>query len=622
MLAKSTRLLFIILMPVLLFANIAFSLNSQITPWKNIGPSSGNFLNILSTSSNQLITFSSSGFLSSKIYHYDSKSNSWQVVNDNHVFESMVSFGGSLFANSNSAENGGGQIYRSNDGGRTWALIYSVPDNPYIAFQDLVAGGDALYALAANGALFKSNSDGSSWEQLASLPNPPANTYGKMAVEGDLIYVIGPAGQLYQSVDGGSNFSELAMPPKGVYMYDIMIMNGTVYIAGKSGFFARSSDGGKTWFTIAVDDTQNIFNQAPQPHTIAMFGNQLFFGSAHGIYKSSDNGSTWQHVYKAANLMGFNSLFSMDEGETIYAATTSEGLLNSNDGGKTWFFINSGIHNQSTTLIAEGNNSIYAIPESGNIYKLNLTTNKWMQLNFPGSSIDPLLAFGGNALYVGDDSLNIYRTDNDGQTWAKSSLPMASGGDPELFVNNNSLYYVMGGVYKSTDTGKTWVRLPNTQNFIDLAFSGKSIYATDGKVVYESSDYGDSWSQLNFQNTKQLKIQSVYAFNNILFIATGYAAEGGGIYISTDNGKTWKKSLNLDATSNMTNSKGRIFVEGYEYPLNKNSKQFLFMSDDNGASWKKLGPNLKILTVSQLFVKNNTVFSTGSGLQSANLNQE
>ncbi len=143
----------------------------------------------------------------------------------------------------------------------------------------------------------------------------------------------------------------------------VYAMAGTFYwnmIEGRGrSAFLRSSDYGKTWEKIFVWDTLNQqFNAhgngmgRGNGERLAVDPNDskvLFYGSRNkGLWKSSDNGSTWSHVdgFTTAagsdttwNGCGFSFVqFAPGSSTTLYAGFLRESpnVFRSVDGGKTW----------------------------------------------------------------------------------------------------------------------------------------------------------------------------------------------------------------------------------------------------------------------------------------------
>ena len=131
----------------------------------------------------------------------------------------------------------------------------------------------------------------------------------------------------------------------------------------------------------------------------------------------------------------------------------------------------------------------------------------------------------------------------------------------------NVLYIgqVDGGVWKSTDYGRTWRPIfdredtqsigaiavaPSNDNIVYVA-SGEGLHRPDlsvGDGIYRSENAGKTWTHLGLRQSEQIPAIAVDPQNaNIVFAAVlghpyGPSSERG-IFKSTDGGKTWKKVL-------------------------------------------------------------------------------
>ncbi|HEY3025720.1 MAG TPA: hypothetical protein VGJ55_06185 [Pyrinomonadaceae bacterium] len=131
----------------------------------------------------------------------------------------------------------------------------------------------------------------------------------------------------------------------------------------------------------------------------------------------------------------------------------------------------------------------------------------------------------------------------------------------------NTFYFgsVGGGVWKSTNSGRTWTPVFDSQpvasiGAIGVAPSNPSIvYVGTGEAdmrdsisfgngMYKSSDAGKTWTHIGLDGTRQIGRVVVDPKNpNIVFVAAlGHAYGPGpdrGVYRSRDGGATWQKVL-------------------------------------------------------------------------------
>ena len=130
----------------------------------------------------------------------------------------------------------------------------------------------------------------------------------------------------------------------------------------------------------------------------------------------------------------------------------------------------------------------------------------------------------------------------------------------------NTFYFgsVGGGVWKSTNSGRTWAPIFDSQPIASIGAIGVAPSAPD--TVYVGTGEADMRSQISY---------------------------GNGMYKSTDAGKTWKH-LGLDGTRQI----GRVlvdpknpqivFVAALGHAYGANPDRGVYRSRDGGASWEKV----------------------------------
>ena len=134
-------------------------------------------------------------------------------------------------------------------------------------------------------------------------------------------------------------------------------------------------------------------------------------------------------------------------------------------------------------------------------------------------------------------------------------------GQPDTFYFGS----VGGGVWKSSNAGRTWTPIFDSTNVASIGAIGVApsdpnvIYIGTGEAdmrdsiafgngVYKSTDAGKTWKHLGLENTKQIGRIIVDPKNpNTVFLAAlgnGYAPNPDrGVYRSRDGGVTWQKVL-------------------------------------------------------------------------------
>jgi photosystem II stability/assembly factor-like uncharacterized protein len=180
-----------------------------------------------------------------------------------------------------------------------------------------------------------------------------------------------------------------------------------------------------------------------------------------------------------------------------------------------------------------------------------------------------------------------------------------------------------GGVWKTTDYGRTWfpifdeqptgsvgdvVVAPSNPNVIYVG-SGEGLQRPDlsvGDGIYKSTDGGKTWMNMGLKDAQQIGGLDIDSKNeNRVFVAAlGHpygANEERGVYRTVDGGKKWERVLYKDENTGAVqvtidpNNSNIIFADlwaarqgPWENGAWNGNESGLFKSVDGGTTWKKI----------------------------------
>jgi photosystem II stability/assembly factor-like uncharacterized protein len=252
------------------------------------------------------------------IWHSSSSGGSWEKVQElkgyyASVYSIRASPWGHLFAGV-SGDNG--RVYRSTDGGATWAQTDSgLPDRTVcdLAFE---ASGHILAGMSYPAGVYRSTDNGDSW-----LPSGLQNTsvsFLAASPTGDIFAA--NYTDVYKSTDNGYTWVQPNFPTYGIEALAVGL-NGFVYVGLNGAGIYRSTDEGDSWW------------QTPLPHSfvnaiaINPSGN-LFVGTYDGVYQSTDDGVSWSQINGGLTHTSVMSLALTPDGY-IFAGTWGGGVYGS-----------------------------------------------------------------------------------------------------------------------------------------------------------------------------------------------------------------------------------------------------------------------------------------------------
>lgn len=410
-------------------------------------------------------------------------------------------------------------------------------------------------------AVFPSNSHAVTFNNISSgRPTPtsaPVTSISVAATTPTATVIAGTdGGGTYSMNVGGTSWSQATtgMTNRQVQAVVVHPADPAITYAGtKAGVFRKASD--ETTWSLVNTGLANTDVRA-----LAINSTALFAGTAGGIYKSSDGGSTWT-PFNDAGLTSNDIRALLISGSYIFAGT-SDGIFRSPTASAGW-----GDHALSattiTSLTAGSANSLFAGCLPGGVY----------------SSVDGV---NWNADSTGLANLFVY------------SLAADSSGSP-VYAGT------AGGVFKKTGSpGDSWISISNgitAPNIIrSLATaSGNRLYAGTTLGTFASTNGGSSWIALNSGLIAGRAI--AISPTNPTVVTGGFSA--GGAYSTSDRGGNWTASV-----SGLAN----VFVNAVAYdPVTPGlvyaaTGSGAFSSSDNGQNWTNITGNLSSTAVRALAI--------------------
>ncbi len=188
-----------------------------------------------------------------------------------------------------------------------------------------------------------------------------------------------------------------------------------------------------------------------------------------------------------------------------------------------------------------------------------------------------------NVFYIAQVNGGVWKTDDYGRTWTPifDAQPTGSVGCIAVAPSDPNIIYVGSGeglqrpdlsvgdgIYKSTDAGKTWTHLglrdgqqipqiaidPRDANHILVAVAGHPYGPNPERGIFRSTDGGQTFEKVLFKDENvggadvafdpknpDVAYASLWEARQGPWENGAWNGTGGGIYKSTDNGKTWNQ---------------------------------------------------------------------------------
>ena len=404
--------------------------------------------------------------------------------------------------------------------------------------------------------------------------------------------------EIYKTTNGGHNWRLLGIKGRLVTL-DPSDPN-TVYVtAGQLGSkdghgLFKSTDGGTSWH--AADNGlpgAYVWALAVDPTTPGT----LYGGGARGIFKSTDGGTSWRAASEAP-LKDVTALaVDPHRPQTVYAGSEG-GVLKSLDAGATWNVVSRVMVGDRAvvTLAVDPHESrtLYARTYCSGIFKSMDAGRSWRPANeglgracpvmsspFAFDTRTPrtvFLARGGGVFRSNDGGLR-WRGRNRGLSLTTISSMAVDHGAVYATTGERGLFTSTGGPWRPVETGLKTV----TSVVADPRNAGALIAAGPGLRLVRSTDAGRTW-QAAGAGIAGKQVTALALSGSVAYAGTS----AHGIFKSANGGGSWHSVGPSDAR----------FIEGLAisradaavvYAATAGSRtRGLYRSMDGGGSWRRV----------------------------------
>lgn len=424
-------------------------------------------------------------------------------------------------------------VEQSTNFGVSWNIINN-PNWSGWEFTSIANSKDGkyIYLTATNRKIQFSNDSGINWQELSTSPS---KQWKAIDISDDSRY-IGAIDDLfiYRSADSGVTWStdNLLLPWKYISIAD----NGQYWsVVGSGTHIYVSNNYGQNW---SPKDQIRNWNRVK----ISSDGlYQIASVVKGGIYTSNNYGNLWQYNYINTDICSGSIDPSDPENAACCIAPWSSGKADI----RNWRSV--AISEKGGTQIAASDYRLYLSNDNGNNWKLL----SWCD-GYDWTSVD--ITYNGERIFAAAKNEEIQYSFNFGASWNSissnilpikpwESISVSYEGKHLLVVSSSGGFNDNGVIYRSSNYGNTWneVNLQPEENDNIWRWLSTSISA-NGKFqaivgnnlnIYISEDYGVSWNPRAFRaNWNRVDISD----DGKYIIAT---QANGKLYISKNYGRTW-----------------------------------------------------------------------------------
>src|SRR5580700_5566735 len=412
---------------------VLLSLSTSAQTWRQVGPPGGDVQSLAAVPGNTRNLFL--GTSDGHVFGSRDGGDHWALlgrIGEHHddVIMSMVvdaRSANTIYATSWTLSSRGGGVYRSADAGHTWQLI-GLEGLVVRAIAQARSNPDLLIAGATDG-VYRSEDSGKHWARISPEKHEDLRNFDSIAIDPDdpnIIYS-GTYHLPWKTIDGGKNWSPVhqgMVDDSDVMSITIDQNNAShVFASACSGIY-HSPDGGANWTKfkgIPKDSrrTVHILQDPKRPATV-------YAATTEGLWKTSDDGATWRLItpvswsilsmiidpensdrlilgterlgiqvsenggqtYRASNL-GFSHRRIVDaaidpqhpERALVVLTSKFEPLLETNDSGRTWTPLATGLQSGPPRHIFASPDGWFAAPGPGGLLRYDTAKTSWVPVN-------------------------------------------------------------------------------------------------------------------------------------------------------------------------------------------------------------------------------------------------
>lgn len=528
-----------------------------------------------------------------------------------------------LYSASSSNPSG---LYRTADGGTTWALVLdgsSFAPNPCTSVVFDPTNENNVYAALGNfmgdpfltNGVYKSTDGGQTWTELlaesanvagrivlAIAPSSPTTLYASVAQA--LSVGSGLLG-VYKTTDGGTTWGLLSNAPNFCdfqcsYDMDIKVAPNNANVVYATGMYTystnaettvvRSLDGGSTWSLVGAGANGNIVHTDGHALTFSADSSTLYVGSDGGAWSTTNVATSplnWNGLNGPLAITEFynglaidptnvNIAFAgaQDNGTQKYSGTTTWNIVACGDAGYNAIDLATPTTVYSACSWAN-QPFIQKSTSSGNVGTYSAATTG-IDTTDRASFIPPLVMdpINSSNLYTG--TYRLYQTTNGAASWTAISPDLTSGGNVSTIAvapsNNNT-------IYTGSDDGL-------------IAVTNNALLGTSS-LWFNISPVGLSRAITHIAVDPGSASTAYVTYSGF----SGFADAHGHVFKTTNGGSTW-----TDISGNLPNIPVNVIVLDPDIAgtLYVGTDIGAFVTSNGGTSWSVLGTGLPDVAVLSL----------------------
>jgi photosystem II stability/assembly factor-like uncharacterized protein len=486
-------------------------------------------------------------------------------------------------------DNNTGDVFRSDDGGRTWRTLPGVRGKSVRAMA-IAPSNPNLLVIGALDGVFRSSDGGQTWERISPENQAELKDIESVAIDPanpNIIYA-GTWHLPWKTEDGGASWHSIS---KGIAfdsdMFSIIVDPhdpSIVYASACSGIY-KSYNKAEYFHRIYLSmplpaHRTRVLKQDPQRASI------VWAGTVAGLWKTTDGGDHWKlvtddsvivndvmidprdpdHVLVAtdrggvlASKDGFAHYQTSNRGfahrilggvvvdnqapSRIYVGVVNDknlgGFFVSEDGGANWRQSNRGLNDRDILSLRQSSNGAIFAGTNHGVFYLTSLNGEWRPAMMIRGPLPPPPAKPESH----SRQSARYRHTTAHRAAPEHAIPEDATPRIRAMDLNGSAWYAATneGLFVSPDQGHKWygTMVEGESDFIAVnSFSDDALSLLTPNRAFLSHDQGKTWNEINYPKYVTGLYSLTVVPNGSLWLGT----REGALH-STDGGKTWEHIL-------------------------------------------------------------------------------
>jgi gliding motility-associated-like protein len=336
---------------------------------------------------------------------------------------------------------------------------------------------------------------------------------------------------------------------------------------------------------------------------------KLFAGTFGGVFRSRDNGASWEQFREGLDNLSINDLTAC-QGYVFAATNGGSRMYVASPDGTRWTPSNNGLSHFAISSLASTETHLFGLSNQGALVISSDLGLSWQEKPLPGGRGQGISASAGKVFLATNEGFFV--SSDNGNSWIARNAGLASlyiisvdvSGDNVIIWTQEGPYFSsnaaqswsrlfldggyfrlmhigttiiaghMDKAYRSVDNGVTWTTLPALPGLTGGCVQENIFIAGTDHGVFRSAASGNLWGQSN-EGMTNARVLALTSHGNALFASTGM-----GVFRSENNGDTWTTSNNgLPAPewTRIYSSGDNLVAAVYDHGV--------YISTNNGSSW-------------------------------------